>query len=289
MHAVCGQRYARTCQYTSMLQPVSGRLVELAAALDAQMPALFSFAVLRTITCLCGVSCVRVLLPTRLCAVWVAVFDLLERVRALCLLLAGVFLMWTTASAPPRGLCVRYDATRVQGMCALLAMCVMLTSNRIMASGVALSALKAVAVFSTASVPLSLSAVVACINPWFELLYFTTLWTTMLTYAVFCHNEDNLERTHGAILAVLSVLLCYMSTVCLAVAVRVFSGCTVMLRVLVWPLGRAAKSARSWTRWCCPERRRRPVTATTDAAVTGTAAAAESGAARRRRRRRLAE
>lgn len=210
----------------------STRLDELARQLDAQLPILFSFIILRSILCACGICIVRKLLRFRAVAIAVAIFDIVERMRNIGLVAITLLILFFTSSAPPTSVCAHYSATRVQGACAFLALAVLITTNRVLSSGIAISALKAVSVFSTAALPLSLSCVVATTNPYFTLFYFLSVGSGMLGYSVMCHDENETSKTHGAVLYVLFIGFFYSSAVCVSISIRVFLGYTRLCKAL---------------------------------------------------------
>lgn len=180
-----------------MAPVTSHQLAELSATLRAQLPILFSFAVIRWLVwssaaCVCA-PCI----PQWLWAV-------AERARR-ALMAAGTLSVFALAFADPppldQGVCADYAIQRAQGATALLSVAVLAMSNRVLASALAVSALKGVSDLTSASVPLALSAGYVACNVKGETLTYLLLLTYTLAHAVGCHSDLRPERTHATVLA----------------------------------------------------------------------------------------
>ena len=183
------------------------RLAELAAALRTQLPVLVSFVLLRWLVCASAACACAPCVPARLRAMAAA-----ARRHAMAAATLAAIAAVLVEPDPPTELCSDYAAQRAQGVVALLALAVLLCSNRPLASALALSALKGVSDLSSTSVPLAVMAAHGAFVKRGELITYFTFGVYTLLHAVQCHTDAQPERTHSTILATL-VLCAHLSTV----------------------------------------------------------------------------
>ena len=183
------------------------KLHELGVMLNQQLPILVSFVFLRTFSVAVSWKVLKAILPYKLKVyvdkswLWIIRF----RNSAMTLVLAN--LSYQIVTHPPNGVCKRYDAVRAQGNCAMLALAVILTSNNVMASGIAIAALRAVSTASASSIFLaSAASVVSTSSPQLFLYMYVFFWVA-LAHAVYCHDDLSPTETHGSIIAVLTMML----------------------------------------------------------------------------------
>lgn len=176
------------------------QLSRLATTLNAQMPVLFSFTVLRWTIWSIGACALAPCVPERL-----------KRgaalVRQYTLGTATLVLIALTAFDPPSiDICVEYPVQRVQGMSALMSIVVLACSNRTIASAMAVSALKGVGDMASAAVPLALVASYAACDLEGETITYVLFTIYTLLHAVECYDDARSERTHATTLA--TIYLC---------------------------------------------------------------------------------
>jgi hypothetical protein len=106
---------------------------------------------------------------------------------------------------PDNQVCAEYADQRAQGSVALLAIAVLILSNRAAAFGIALSALMGVGDFASAAVPLSLCAAYVACNAQLEVLTLLLFSVYTLAHAIHCHNDARHESTHATVLATIVI------------------------------------------------------------------------------------
>lgn len=179
--------------------PTTIRLTELVATLNAQIPTLVAFAVLRWLAWSSAACTCALCVPASLTR-------LARRFRAI-LLASGTLLVTGFVGADPPELecCSDYAAQRGQGATALLALVVLLTSNRPLALALALSALKGVGDLTSAAVPLAMCASYAACNVRGDAPTYVLVFIYTLTHAIHCYDLARSERTHATVLATIFV------------------------------------------------------------------------------------
>ena len=175
-------------------------LVELGAMLNKQLPVLVSFVMLRL---LC-VGTFKTLLPRSVKTYGANAADLYVRTRAVVMLVAMINLVAQVVYEPIAGMCHRYESVKAQGTSAMLALVVLMSSNDLMASAVALGALRAVATASPSSLLWSTSAVVFTTRA-NTALYAYVLLMMALTHAVYCHRDEEPTQTHGSTIVIIAI------------------------------------------------------------------------------------
>jgi hypothetical protein len=180
------------------------KLVELASMLKQQLPVLLSFVVLRLFGVFAMSKTLSIVTPkcvrpyVRNAYKWVA------RMRSVAMAVGCGYLALQTFRSPPENVCTEYEAVKVQGTCAMLALGVLMASNGVLSSAVALSALMAVANNSASSLVFSTSAVVIA-NGDTALFSYCLFWVA-IAHAGLCHSDTSPGSTHGSIVAVLAII-----------------------------------------------------------------------------------
>ena len=136
------------------------RLAALVEMVNQLMPHIAGFVVLRYCTVHTAHVVIRMIAPKRARGPLGAAVARAARVRDLVFVSALSSLVFWSTLAPPLDACLDYEDTRVHGACALLAIAVILTCNKMMPSVFALGALMAVGEVSP-SAP-ALAALAAC-------------------------------------------------------------------------------------------------------------------------------
>ena len=182
------------------------KLVELASMLKQQLPVLLSFVVLRLFAVFAMSKTLATVTPkcvrpyVRNAYKWVA------RMRSVAMAVGCGYLALQTFRSPPENVCTEYEAVKVQGTCAMLALGVLMASNGVLSSAVALSALMAVANNSASSLVLSTSAVVIANGDNDTALFSYCLFWVAIAHAGLCHSDTSPGSTHGSIVAVLATI-----------------------------------------------------------------------------------
>lgn len=187
------------------------RLAELSGALNANAPILFSCAAIRWLVGASAACLCTPWLPTRLRMV-------MARAHLWVLSLGSLYVIRLVAISPPRltDVCAGYTDQHAQGAAALLAVVVLLSSDRMVASALALSALKAVGDLVSAAVPLSLCSAYAACYAQLDTLTLLTLSVYTLSHAVCCHDDARYEDTHATVLATISLYGHFCARLCAA-------------------------------------------------------------------------
>lgn len=177
------------------------RLAELASALNAQLPVMFSFAVLRWIVWSSTACVCAPFIPMRLKRA-------LAQTRRTAMAGGTLLVVLAVAQEPPAfETCAVYVYQRGQGCVALYAITVLVSSNRWLASGLAVAALRGVGDLSAAAVPLALVAGYAACDTKGEWPCYLLLIVYTLAHAVACHNNSHAEFTHSTVLATIVLAL----------------------------------------------------------------------------------
>ena len=174
------------------------QLLEMNAALVHLLPSVFGFVVLRWPAWTAVARLVRVCAPRR-------VLDGVEEARDMLLCAGAMGVLALALHTPPTLMCAPYDPQRVQGACGLLGLLCLALSNRLLASSLALSALMGVAHASFAALPLSGLAVAAAASVPYRIVLYVIVLLYTLTHAIYCHSEQNPERTYGAVLGAVTL------------------------------------------------------------------------------------
>jgi hypothetical protein len=179
-----------------MVPAPPARLAELAATLRAQLPVLVSFVLLRWLVCASAACACTRCIPARLREMAATT----QRHAMAAATLAAIAAVLVEPD-PPTELCSDYASQRAQGAVALLALAVLLCSNRPLASALALSALKGVSDLSSTAVPLAVMAAHAAFVKGGEFITYLTFGVYTCVHAVHCHADARPERTHATVLA----------------------------------------------------------------------------------------
>ena len=175
-------------------------LTELSATLTAQMPILFSFVVFRGVAWASTACVFAPCVPARIAEAAV-------RVRRVAMAMGICAVLSVVGADPPplTNVCAGYSAQRAQGATALLAVVVLMCSNRAVASALAISALKGVGDLMSAAVPLALCAAYAACGVRGETLALIIFTVYTLAHALACHDSKLSERTHATVLATIGL------------------------------------------------------------------------------------
>ncbi len=185
---------------------MKSQIYELAALLNAQMPVLFSFIILRRLTVWTFESCYQLFVPKRFRPKCELVGRCLRHARLTYLLSGTGALVYWSYRLSPDDICDEYSSVRVQGICSMLSLSILLTCNDLTASAFALSALKAVAETSSATLLLTPTAIMSVVGRT-SFLYYASIFSLASLYAVACHDPKYPDRTHGAGLSLIYMLL----------------------------------------------------------------------------------
>ena len=182
------------------------KLAELSFMLKQQLPVLLSFVVLRLFGAFVAGKILSAVTPKRARPAVDATYKWLTRSRTLAMTAGCGYLAMQTFRNPPENVCDEYEAVKVQGICTMLALAVLMSSNGGLSSAVALSALTAVANNSASSLVLATSAAVIANGDSETALFSYGLFWVATAHAGLCHNDDVPGSTHGSILTVLAII-----------------------------------------------------------------------------------
>lgn len=182
------------------------KLVELGFMLKQQLPVLMSFVILRLFGVFAASKTLSALTPRRVRPFTDAAYKWLARMRSAIMATGCGYLALQMFHGAPGSVCVDYDNVKAQGICALLSLVVLMTSNGILSSAVALGALMAVANNSASSLVLSTSAVVLANGNDGKTLFVYSLFWVATAHAVLCHSDATPASTHGSVVTVLAII-----------------------------------------------------------------------------------
>ena len=182
------------------------KLVELAFMLKQQLPALLSFVIMRFFGVFAGSKILHALMPKRVRPFTDAAYKWVAQMRSAIMATGCGYLALQMFHGAPGSVCVHYENVKAQGICALLSLAVLMTSNGILSSAVALGALMAVANNSASSLVLSTSAVVIANGSDSKTLFVYSLFWVATAHAVLCHSDTTPASTHGSVVTVLAII-----------------------------------------------------------------------------------
>jgi len=176
--------------------------------LNHQMPVLVSFVFLRVVGIFTVSKMLYAITPQRVRPYTEMAGDWFMRFRRVAMSAGLASLIIQTLYAPPDGVCAEYKAVKAQGISALISLCVLMTTNHILASAVAIGALRAVASTSASSLVLSTSAAVISSSGVDTALFTYCLFWVALGHATFCYSDTDSKSTttHGSIIAALAII-----------------------------------------------------------------------------------
>lgn len=214
------------------------KLVELASMIRHQLPVLMSFVLLRLLGVFATHSLLYAMTPKRVRAYVDLGSRCAARMRSVAMAVGCGCIALQTFYDPPGSICAEFDVVKTQGMCAMLSLAVLMTSNGVLSSAVALGALEAVANSSASALVLSSSAAVIANSKDGSVLFVYALFWVATAHTGLCHSETSLERTHGSIITVLAIVFNAMFIVtkmlcqrCLRVVASVFRSSVWVVRL----------------------------------------------------------
>jgi len=182
------------------------KLFELSVMLNHQLPILVSFVFLRLVGVFAIGKASDALTPKAARPYVSRTLQFVLRARKALLLIGLGGLAYHTLFNPPEGVCQEYDAVKTQGASALLSLAVILSTNHVLASAIALGALRAVASTSASSIVFSTSAaIISSIDGSTALFVYVLFWVA-LVHAGACHNDEKPTQTHGSIITALAII-----------------------------------------------------------------------------------
>lgn len=196
------------------------KLVELGALIDQQLPAICTFVFFRTILVRFFGVLVRII-HTRLCVAFPETLTcvangclygakVIGSVRNAVLLVSLVGLAINGLIVPPEESCVQYDAPQAIGVSAGIALIAIVTSNSLLASGLAICTLKAVSGISAASIMLAATTAFVCIEDRLGFAFFMPVVLLCIFYTLSCYSPTHAELTHGTTLAATLLIFYYI-------------------------------------------------------------------------------
>lgn len=221
------------------------KLMELASMLQQQLPVLMSFVVLRLFGVFTGRVVLSAVTPKRIRPYAKRVCSWAIRARSVAMTVGCGYLALQTFYSPPDSVCAEYEAVKTQGVCALLSLAVLMTSNGVLSSAMALAALMAVANSSASSLVLSSSAVVIANGDDGGALFVYGLFWVATAHAGLCQSDTAPERTHGSIVAVLAILfnvIFYILFFFYMRCMRVASGAAKILKLVMHRIERVVRA-----------------------------------------------
>ena len=182
------------------------KLFELSAMLNHQLPILVSFVFLRLVGVFAIGKASNVLTPKAVRPYVSRTLQLVVHARKMLIVGGLGGLAYHTLFNPPASVCQEYDAVQAQGASALLSLAVILSTNHVLASAIALGALRAVAKASASSIVFSTSAaVLSTANGSTALFVYVLFWVASL-HAGACHDDKAPTQTHGSIITALAII-----------------------------------------------------------------------------------
>jgi hypothetical protein len=183
-------------------------LAELGAMLNRQLPVLASFVVLRQVFVACCEAALNAALPSRARALADTAVDTLRKARVVAFVSGLVQLAFLVVQDDAPALCAAYHSSKPQGFSALISLGVLLLTNDVLGSAIALGALRAVATGSSSSLVLTTSAAVMSIGDERSVLvFYHVVCMTSLYHAVMCHDNKTPTRTHGSVIALIAIAI----------------------------------------------------------------------------------
>lgn len=205
------------------------KLFELSVMLNHQLPILVSFVFIRLVAVFAFGKASDALTPKAARPYVDRTLQFVLRARNTLIMGGLAGLTYHTLFNPPGGACQEYDVVQAQGASALLSLAVIITTNHVLASAIALGALRAVASTSASSIVFSTSAAVISSTDGSTALFVYVLFLVASLHAAACHNDKTPTQTHGSIITALAIIF----NLIVYTTISFYSRCTRVLRNLV--------------------------------------------------------